>query len=259
MIDRLNQFLRSEGISPWNWLWVPSFLVVATLVTYALFWPLTWDVYCLIHAAFLVIMVILIILFVLVFRGEPTRASKPCGLVKGNLYRVIHAFSSGETRFREGETLVFNRGGNVDDDEQFGLGYDFYKFQSVFSQHIKRIQSTELPDVDEWVRCLQHVIEPVNQLFACGPRGRGTVVLGQVVSSDGTAIARAKVTISHKGRILFGGRTAEDGCFYVRAWHHDSFESVAIRVVRPGYRPFSAEVEANSTYRASRIVLVPDQ
>ncbi|MCH8922206.1 MAG: hypothetical protein IIA67_03525 [Planctomycetes bacterium] len=107
---------------------------------------------------------LLVILFVYL-PGPYARApaSNPCGLVKENRYRVIWAFSSGGVHFREGEILVFEKESAYDavgaEDPDYD-DHDIYVFRSVDSQQEKRIRSAERPDVEEWIRFLQHMPEP---------------------------------------------------------------------------------------------------
>ena len=203
------------------------------------------------------------------YATEP--ASEPCGLSRGNCYRVIEAFSAGEVSFACGEILVFMTESHYPatsaEDTDYGEDPDFYKFEVLDSDRQKQICSSSTrgeddrmsippaPNVKDWVSCLEHVREPDNELVELRRLTGHTRVVGRVVSPDGTPLRRAKVTLSHNGTILVGGRSRADGGFDVGASHAPSYGHVTFRVVRRGYAPYVDDVAANHTHRAPRLVL----
>jgi len=233
-------------------MWGPCFFLVAAEIAPLLLFgsPLDW------YLRFLVLFA-LGLWFAFLSMGSYTTepASEPCGLLKGNCYRVIKPFSAGEVSFTAGEVLVFKRALHYDatnaEDPVYD-NHDIYEFEE------KRIHSFEAPNLKDWVSCLEHVGEPANELVVFVHCFGHTRVAGRVESPKGKPLRRAKVTLSHNARILIGGRANTDGCFDVETSHKPSLEFVQFRVVSPGYKSYIAEVEANQTYRAPQLVLVSD-
>jgi hypothetical protein len=261
MLNRLDQYLRSEGFLPWVWLWIP-YLILITGVA------LSFGLLLIRGSWFgrgIVITGIIIWLWFMILIAPRGRqpASEPCRLRRGNRYRVIKAFCAGRDAFRreqgllEGQCLIFQDDGGFDAAyyESTGPDYDEYTFYAVESARSLTIRSHEAPHVNDWVLYLEHVCEEHNKLYAYYDLANSTMVVGHVETPEGAPLRRAKVTLSHDGRVLTGCRTRPDGSFDLCADNTPSVGFVKVRVVKDGLEPFETEVKANCAYRAPRLVL----